>query len=103
MLQHLQNCIGNPLAILQAKRLHGVVPLESAKIETELPSNMTGPAGQKGGSGHKGEFFITITLHSSHAFSCKHPFFLLAAPNQEVQQAWINALWQVRSHSASGV
>lgn len=48
----------------------------------------------KGGKG-SGSFFITITLHSSHAFSCRHPFFLLSAPTQEVQQAWINALWQV--------
>lgn len=77
---------------MQAKRLHGVIPLESAKIETELPPPMAGAA--KGGKG-SGSFFITITLHSSHAFSCRHPFFLLSAPTQEVQQAWINALWQV--------
>lgn len=38
---------------------------------------------------------ITITLHSSHAFSCKHPFYVLSASSQEVQMAWVNAMWQV--------
>lgn len=43
---------------------------------------------------------ITITLHSSHAFSCKHPFYVLSAPSQEVQMAWVNALWQVRGEAS---
>lgn len=37
---------------------------------------------------------ITITCHSSFAFTAKYPFFVLAAPSQEVQRAWVNALWQ---------
>ncbi|KAL4422177.1 hypothetical protein ABPG77_006866 [Micractinium sp. CCAP 211/92] len=70
-----------------AKKLHGVIPLESAKIETELPPTV---AGAQRAQGH----FITITLHSSHAFSCKHPFYVLSTPSQEVQMAWVNAMWQ---------
>ncbi|KAL4458474.1 hypothetical protein ABPG75_013339 [Micractinium tetrahymenae] len=72
-----------------ASKLHGVIPLESAKIETELPPSAAGSRRPEGGS-----HVITITLHSSHAFSCKHPFYVLSAPSQEVQMAWVNAMWQ---------
>ncbi|KAL4859323.1 Sesquipedalian-1 [Chlorella vulgaris] len=75
--------------ILRAKRVHGVIPLESAKIETELPPALSGAK-----PGPKGGFPITITLNSAHAFACQHPFYVLMAPSQEVQTAWCNALWQ---------
>lgn len=39
---------------------------------------------------------ITITCHSAFAFSAKYTFWVLAAPSEEVQRAWVNALWQVR-------
>ncbi|PRW60001.1 cytohesin-1 isoform X2 isoform B [Chlorella sorokiniana] len=40
------------------------------------------------------QYVITITVHSSCVFSVDHPFYVLAAPTQEVQMAWVNACWQ---------
>lgn len=71
--------------------------LEGAKIETELPPGLVSAAPYKG-AGH----FITITVHSSFAFSCEHPFWVLAAPSQEVQMAWVNACWQVGDEGRAG-
>ena len=74
--------------------------LEAAKIETELPPGLKSTAGPYKGA----QFFITITVHSSFAFSCEHPFWVLAAPSQEVQMAWVNACWQVgASEGGQGV
>jgi len=69
------------------KRLQGVIPLENAKVESEAPLE---------GSGKKmeGEYFISITLHVAHAYSAKHPYYILSAQSAEVQEAWCNALWQ---------
>lgn len=41
-------------------------------------------------------------MHSSFAFSCKHPFWVLAAPSAEVQMAWVNAFWQVGHSVGAG-
>ncbi|KAI7841970.1 hypothetical protein COHA_004497 [Chlorella ohadii] len=73
----------------KANKIDGFIPLEAAKVETELPPGMAGVAHLKGS-----QHFITITVHSSFAFSCDHPFYVLAAPSQEVQMAWVNACWQ---------
>jgi hypothetical protein len=130
LLRQLSLIAHSKLTYVQAKRLHGVIPLESAKvgslkclkgkclllfmgasmlhsahkpssclpphascqIETELPPGVGGSR-----KGQPEQHIITITLHSTHAFTCTHPFFVLAAPTQEVQQAWVNALWQVKA------
>lgn len=68
------------------KSLQGVVPLENAKVESEAPLE----SGKKMEAGH----YITITLHVTHAYSAKHPYYILTAPSSDVQQAWCNALWQ---------
>lgn len=70
-----------------SKRLHCVIPLENAKIETELPDDAAMHGMSPG-------WVITITLHSTHAFTCKHPFYVLSAPSEEVQMAWVNAMFQ---------
>ncbi len=100
MLQELLVHVGCPCH----SRLGRLLPspphcaqLEAAKVETELPPGMAGVAHLKG-SHH----FITITVHSSFAFSCDHPFYVLAAPSQEVQMAWVNACWQVGGRRVLG-
>jgi hypothetical protein len=70
------------------KRLQGVINLESAKVETELPVT----AG--GGARKPEDHCISVTLHVSSAYSAKHPFYVLQAPTAQVQEAWANALWQ---------
>lgn len=67
------------------RKLYGCIPLENAKIEVEAATGATATTKQSGQPLH----FITITLHTSHALTCQHPFYVLAAPSAEIQMAWV--------------
>jgi hypothetical protein len=73
------------------KRLHGVIPLERARITPEPPAGFL-----RGGSGAQLQhaLCITITLHVSHAYIARHPWYVLLAPTPEVHAAWCAALLQ---------
>ncbi|GAB4822047.1 hypothetical protein N2152v2_009093 [Parachlorella kessleri] len=67
----------------KTSKLYKIIPIENAKIESEVPA---GKALKK--------YIITIAVHASHALTCHYPFYVLAAPREDIQAAWVNALWQ---------
>eukprot|EP00887_Chlorella_sp_A99_P006323 scaffold3.g6323.t1 len=85
----------------KAGKVYRAIPLENAKIET-LPPTGSLPRPPPGKArGEPQPHTITVTLHTSHALTSKHAFFVLAAPSTDVQSAWVNALWQAAIPRAS--
>lgn len=71
------------------KTLHGIIPLERARIQSGPPPGYLGN-GYNAQTTHS--LCITITFHVQHAYIAKYPFYVLLAPTPEVHKAWMEAL-----------
>ena len=72
------------------KHLHGVIPMERARIEREPPVGYL----KENTEPQLRSLCITITVHVQHAYIAKHPFYVILAPTPEVHAAWVSALRQ---------
>ncbi|KAH7619297.1 hypothetical protein Ndes2526B_g06260 [Nannochloris sp. 'desiccata'] len=69
------------------KALHGIIPLERARVQSGPPPGYLGNSAQTIYS-----LCITIIFHVQHAYIAKYPFYVLLAPTPEVHKAWMEAL-----------
>lgn len=70
-------------------KLHGIIPLEGARIQNEPPAGFL----QSNAQQHT-NLCITITLNVQHSYIAKHPFYVLMCPTTEACAAWMTALNQ---------
>lgn len=72
------------------KTLHGIIPLERARVQAGPPPGYLKGSGSSAQTTHS--LCITITFHVQHAYVAKYPFYVLLAPTSEVHKAWLDAL-----------
>ena len=58
----------------RTSKLYRIIPIENAKIESEVPAGKTVK-----------KYIITVAVHASHALTCHYPFYVLAAPREDIQ------------------